>query len=265
MIKEIKYLTLDIKSEFPLLWKFIVATGLLAIATVFLLWLDTRNVTGEPVWIKPLKFEISIVVYLVTIGAILTRVKWEIKKYVATTIGLLLFLEILIILLQAARGVRSHFNVTAPTDRMLYAIMGMAIVYNTYLVAKLWWLSVKKPQRFFDHGTLWFDAIRQGLFLFLLGSVFGGYMATQKGHSVGIDDGGPGLPFTGWSTVAGDLRVAHFVGLHGIHVLFLLVWFMNKWGLKQNKLVTFVSLVFTTLTIWAFVSSVLGRSLFEGL
>ncbi|WP_293909067.1 hypothetical protein [Deinococcus sp.] len=100
----------------------------------------------------------------------------------------------------------------------------------------------KLPNKLLAHS------IRLGLVLTLLGSSIGGLMTAPTSaqvagfktaapsvigaHTVGGVDGGPGLPFLGWSTAHGDLRVPHFVGLHALQMLPLLFLLLNILGAR---------------------------------
>ena len=198
---------------------------------------DGRQVTGQPVWLKPAKFAASISLYTLTLAWLLAHVEGHARavRAVAGVTVTGLWLEILIIGGQAARGEASHFNSTSPLNAALFSVMGVSVltVWATGFVA-LWLLC---RQRFADRAFAL--ALRTGLLVSLLGAGLGGMMtqptAAQRGqlaagelparmgaHAVGTPDEGPGLPGVGWSTRGGDLRVPHFLGLHAMQLLPLL-------------------------------------------
>ena len=53
-------------------------------------------------------------------------------------------------------------------------------------------------------------------------------MVAQGQSVVGVAPGGPGLPVLNWSTKGGDLRVAHFLGIHAIQILPIAGWVINQ-------------------------------------
>jgi hypothetical protein len=119
---------------------------------------------------------------------------------------------------QAALGHKSHFNTDGGLGTTLFDVMGATIVV-------LWLATLAVALRFLrERGTdpVVATAVRLGLAVTLLGLLEGFAMIAVGGHSVGVADGGPGLPLLGWSTTGGDLRIAHFVGMHALQGLPLL-------------------------------------------
>jgi hypothetical protein len=54
----------------------------------------------------------------------------------------------------------------------------------------------------------------------LLGGVFGAILSTRESLFIGGDGtDATGLPFVGWSTTGGDLRIVHFLGLHALQAM----------------------------------------------
>lgn len=231
------------------------SVALIGAALVGLL-IDPRIITGAPAWMKPLKFAISIAVYSATLAWMMTYVQGR-RRLVAVagaTIALSFAGEMAIILLQVLRGTTSHFNLATPLDSALFSTMGLMIVLVWVMNVSVAVLLMRQREDRLEPGLAW--SLRLGLLVSAVGMAVGFLMtsspsaaqaaAMERGqmpasfgaHSVGVEDGGPGLPLVGWSTVAGDLRVAHFIGLHGLQVLPLLAFALQRarrLGARQRR------------------------------
>ena len=240
---------------------FVGATMLLVLAVSLAgLLLDPRVISGAPAWLKPMKFAISISIYCFTLLWMLTfvRDRPRLVGLVSWVTAIALFVEMALIAGAAALGMTSHFNVSTPTHAAVWYTMSafVALIWAANLLATVLLLVQRMP----DPAFAW--TLRLGILVSLVGMAVAFPMTQetpaqeraadkagieeapiQGAHSVGVKDGGPGLPVTGWSTTGGDLRVAHFVGLHGLQALplfgYLLALFAPAW-LRAGHRVTLV-------------------------
>lgn len=226
----------------------LLAVGLLmtavAVPSAVAIFVDPRVITGAPAWLKPFKFAVSTAIYSLTLAWIFTLLpEWpRLRRAVGWTTAIVFVLEVALIDAQAWRGTTSHFNVSTPVNAIVFGVMGVAILAQTVIsiavVVALW------RHRFSDRALGW--ALRLGMTLTILGALTGPMMTRPTAaqladaragnrmtiagaHSVGGLDGGPGVPVTGWSREHGDLRVAHFIGLHGLQVLTLIALLLGQW------------------------------------
>jgi hypothetical protein len=199
----------------------------LLVCMIVFLAFDSRLVMGMNPWVKPIKFALSFALYAYTIARLLEYLcvsNW-VKKAISWGVAVCLITQIVCITMQAARGTTSHFNMTTRTDAAISITMDIMdpvnglIVVALFIFACLAKYDVTRP-------SLW--GIRLGLVIFLGASAIGIVMVLHGAHSIGVEDGGPGLPLMDWSTTGGDLRAAHFVGLHAMQVLPVCAWLISK-------------------------------------
>ena len=250
----------ELRHRDPLLF-WIGALMVLALIVVTLLSIgDTRVILGLNPWVKPMKFLSSITIFLWTVAWFMpeTQPKPVLRNIVRWTIGPAMLLEIVCIILQSTRGATSHFNVTTPFDAAIFSLMGVTIGLNT--VAMLLFLAIVRrdtpPMR---AGYIW--GIRLGVAIFLLASLEGALIVSNNAHTVGAPDGGPGLPFVNWSTSAGDLRIAHFFGMHAMQVLPLLGFVLDRAKAPARGVVIAASLIWMAIMGGLLMMALQGRPL----
>jgi hypothetical protein len=215
------------------------------LATLAGILADPRIVTGAPAWLKPAKFAISISIYCFTLLWLLTFVRGRprLVGLIAWVTAVALLIEMVLIAYAAALGTTSHFNVSTPVSTAVWTTMALSIVL--VWAANLLTIVLLLVQRLPYPAFAW--ALRLGLIVsfvgmglaFLMtsptpeqiqGAGIDGEMPIAGAHSVGVEDGGPGLPITNWSTTGGDWRVAHFFGLHALQALPLVGFLVASFG-----------------------------------
>ncbi len=235
-------------------------------ATVAAALADDRLLNGASLWLKPMHFELALAIQSITLALLIPLLSqpWQLSRTVRWTVtaaSLASILELFYIVLQAARGRASHFNDATPLETALYAVMGigsLAIVAGAAVVGYALWRSPSGA------GTL---HLRTGA---VLGLIFGtaatlvlaGYMSSLHGHLVG----GPqtdafGLPFLGWATRGGDLRVPHFFATHAMQALPIAGLAADRLGLRVAWLMPVAAAVYFAGVLALFAQALVGLPL----
>ena len=193
----------------------------LAIPTALAATIDPRTLHGESVWIKPLKFEIALTIYLATLAWFagwlpdgVAGARWWRRLSAVVVLGVVA--EMIWIGGAAAFGVASHFNTTSRAMALIYPMMGLVAVTLMSSSLVLGAILLRHGQSRIE-PTLRLGAGTGLVLTFLLTVAVASYMARQPGHAVGGTSAAAGL--LGWSRDGGDLRVAHFFATHAMHAL----------------------------------------------
>lgn len=234
-----------ISQRFPFLHRIVLLHLLILMICLIGMMIDDRQLMGINIWIKPTKFALSGIIVLWTMGWYLLIYPFseKSKNFISIAAASLMIIEIIIITGQAVRGVSSHYNTSSLLDGIAFGIMGGAIGMFTVIV---FWFFIKSFSAKLELPNHMKWSFRISWFTFLFASAIGGSMISQLGHNVGIADGGAGLPFLNWSTVGGDLRVAHFFGIHGIQIIPLAAFCFSK-KIINNTLTSIFSIGFALL------------------
>lgn len=228
--------------------------------TVILHALDPRLLAdGNPVWAKPLKFQLALALHAGTLALIVARMTKPLRDgklllYVASAFLAASVVEMGYITLQAAMGQPSHFNTSTPLNAAMFSVMAFCaviIIGTAGLIGVIvWW----------DTGFWATDLTR----LAIVAGLIGGTILTlatafsigaNGGPFLGVDPGPTEKMFlSGWSMVGGDLRILHVLATHMIQAMpaaGLVIGAIAPLSAHRQPLLVFVAL-WTQLTILAF-------------
>ena len=200
---------------------------------------DDRTLNGISVWSKPVKFGLSIGVYFLTLTWFATFLdsktlrstsgKWLVRIPLVAGIT-----EVVYIAIMASLGEASHFNLSSNFTSIMYIIMGIGAASMVLVLPWMAYLIAKQNPM----SNPLILAIVIGLCLTcLLGGGFGNYLSSNGGHWVNsAPTDANGVWLFNWAMDGGDLRVAHFFGMHAMHAFPIFVVLLPQHWSPRFKL-----------------------------
>ena len=248
----------ELKRRNQLLYWFGFFNLLVAIICLMLMFTEETKILGVNRWLKPFKFYSSVGIMILTMAWLMYYLQDQkkVKRY-SWMMVITMFFEVGLIMMQAIRNTTSHFNNTTPFNTVVFQVMGILIMAFT-IVTVLVCISFF-GQKLFSIPMAYVWGIRLGLLFFIIFSLEGGVMVGLLRHTVGAIDGGQGIPVLNWSRQHGDLRVAHFLGIHSLQVLPLVG---NYLASTKKQMITF-SILYFILCVVMFILAIKGIPLFS--
>lgn len=198
---------------------------LLALALCALFWsVDKRLLNEASVWAKPMKFALSLSLHMATLALIVGLLSdgartGSLLAVTAAACALASLGELTYIIVQAARGQASHFNMATPFTRGMYTAMAVGAVILTVAAAVVGLVAAT------DRDAEIAPALRHAIALGLVGGTILTLVtaftigARLSPHVPAEPAGGARMALTGWSLAVGDLRVSHFLATHMMQAL----------------------------------------------
>ncbi len=201
------------------LWLTAVLSLCYALAALVASTADPRQLAGEGVWMKPVKFGLSTCLYAATLAWAVSVLGFEARRSRAVRIACVAasacsLFEIGYIAIQAARGQPSHFNLSTAFHAAMYSLMAAAAIALVLCAAVVGLVAMRDRKMAVSQPVRWgivCSFLASAALSILTGLAMGGRLS----HHAGLEPiGAARVPFTGWSLAAGDLRIPHFLGLH---------------------------------------------------
>lgn len=218
---------------------------------------STTQVYHVNAWYKPFKFAFSTF-------TLVWAMAWY-CHYIPTfninifnwSLMVLLGFEIVYIAIMASQGKISHYNVSSPFYSAMFSMMALAATLVTIYIAYVGILFFTHDFPNLPNHYVW--AIRLGILIFVIFSFEGFLMGGRMSHSVRLVNDNSNLFILAWSKTVGDLRVAHFIGMHALQVLPILSFYL----LKNSKLTIVMGILYGLLALFTLMQAMNGKPLFK--